>query len=160
MSVTPLANNFGMTVPSPHPIAVTVITVPVVDTGDKEHPDAVPLTVKSEESRPVIASFIVNTNVGDVAFVGVVDGMNEDTVALVLSIVTVALVTAVAGPVFAKESTTVDAFCLRITVPSPQPVKDTLTTVPLAALTVPALHPVAVPNRVKSPMTKPDIVSL
>jgi hypothetical protein len=103
---------------------------------------------------------MVNTKVDDEELVIALDGMNEETVDFERSIVTVALVTAVAGPEFNRASVTVEAFCLSITVPSPQPVNVTVTDVPDAALTVPALQPVAVPERVKSAIARPDMDSL
>ena len=56
-SVTDDAVNFARTVPSPHPVAVTVNEVPGwVPVTENEHPDAVPALVMSLPVRPVMDS--------------------------------------------------------------------------------------------------------
>lgn len=65
MSVMDADFNVGVTVPAEHPTAATVIVVPVDVAGVIVHPVAVPATVKSLESRPVIASLNVSVNSGD-----------------------------------------------------------------------------------------------
>ena len=56
--VTELANNWGLTVPSPHPETVIVKEDPLDPLGVKEHPMAVPALVKSLEASPEIDSVI------------------------------------------------------------------------------------------------------
>lgn len=70
------------------------------------------------------------------------------------------LATAEDGPVLLVLSVTEFALWVREIVPSPQPVNVTVADVPEAVLTVPALQPVAVPERVKSPMARPEMFSL
>lgn len=159
-SDTALASNFGITVPSLQPLVLIVMANPADTSGDNTHPVAVPLYVKSADSTPVTCSFIVSTNEGVKLFVGVTEGVIEDTTGFVRSMRTVAPVTVVAGPVLPNVSLTVFAFCARITVPSLQPVKVTVTAIPVPALKVPPLQPVAVPEREKSPIKSPDIDSL
>lgn len=68
-SETPLMTNVGVTVPSEHPLAVTLKTVPQKLSGVKVQPVAEPEYVKSLVVRPVIDSLKVRTNTGDAAFV-------------------------------------------------------------------------------------------
>jgi hypothetical protein len=114
----------------------------------------------SADVRPVTDSSMVSTYTGEVAFEYTEVGTNDRTLGFVRSMVMVALVTDEVGPVLPVVSATEFALWVKMMVPSPHPVNVTVADVPDAALTVPALQPVAVPERVKSPMAKPVIDSL
>lgn len=160
MSETAFTMMVGVTVPAEQPVNVTTIAVPLEELGDTVHPVAVPLTVKSDVDRPVIASLNVRVNVGDVALVGFAVHTSDDTEGAVRSRVTVAAVTADAGPVFASVSDTVFAPNVRSTVPAEQAVREIVIAEPEEALGAPMTQPVAVPDTEKSAVDSPLTPSL
>lgn len=76
---TVLAPSVSVTLPSEHPVTVTVKVVPEVTLGDAEHPVAVPENEKSPLARPSIDAANVNVSVWLAAEVVEDPGEKEDT---------------------------------------------------------------------------------
>ena len=116
-SDTLLAASTGVTVPSVHPLAVTVTDVPVAAEGVKVQPVAVPALLKSLATMPDTGSLKVSVNTGDVALVGVL-GDAHDAVGGTRSTVTVGAGMFAPGKAAFDPSST--AFCSSVSATVPE----------------------------------------